>query len=189
MERLGYTQKWLEYNFLNKKILTAQLAEFEKADEQNTAHYRYTSFVNWLEGKKKLTDKEVNNYIHLAKEDTDERMAGSAITDLFVSTKISDKQFETIESRLPEFGEWTKKLITREVLIRRVNKEKLTMELFQLCFKYKNEFNDNRLLISIIKQTNDVEFLSLFSEIKIGKKIKTLASNKLNQIINGSKEA
>ena len=57
------------------------------------------------------------------------------------------------------------------------------------CCKSETNKKHNRLLISIIKQTNDVEFLSLFSEIKIGKKIKTLASNKLNQIINGSKEA
>ena len=180
--KLGYTKKWTEYNFLDEEILSKQIAEFEKGDGQNTEHYRYTSFHNWLEGKKKLTNQEVNNYIELAKDDTNDRMSGSAIKDLFVSSKISNHQFEMIKTKLPGFGAWTKKLITREVLIRRLNKEELTLELFNLCFKYKMEFNDNRLLINIIQKADNVEFLSLFPELEIGKKIKTLAKNKLNQL-------
>lgn len=180
--KLGYTKKWLEYSFLNEEILAKQIVEFEKGDQQNAEHYRYTTFTKWLEGKKKLTNKEVNNYLELAKDDLDKRMSGSAIKDLFVSTKISDQQFEMIKNKLPQLGEWTKKLISREVLKRRINDEELTTELFKLCYKYKKEFQDNRLLVSIIEKTNDVEFLSLFSELEIGKRIKTLANNKLNQL-------
>lgn len=179
---LGYTKKWIAYNFLNKNILSQQLTEFKKGGDQNIEHYRYASFVNWLDKKSKLTDQEVNHYLELAGEDVDVQMGGTAIKDLFVSPKITKQQFELIKSKLPEFGDWTKKLIAREVLIRRLNKEELTKELFNQCFKYKNEFNDNRLLILIIKKTNKLEILSLFLEVEIGKKIKTLASNKISKL-------
>lgn len=180
--KLGYTKKWIEYSFLNEEILAKQIIEFDKGDRGNAEDFRAASFTEWLEGKKKLTNNEVSNYIELAKDDIDRRMSGAAIKNLFVSSKISDEQFEMIKRKLPQFGEWTKKLVSREVLKRRLNDEELTSELFELCYNYKREFEDNRLLVSIIEKTKDVEFLSLFSELEIGKRIKTLANNKLNQL-------
>ena len=180
--KLGYTEKWFDYSFLDEKMLLKQIDEFEKGDEQKADGFRLTSFQNWLKEKKELTDEEVNQYIELAQNDTDERTAGSAITDLFVSDKITDQQFEVIKNKLPQFGDWTEKLITREVLTRRLNDETLTVELFNLCYKYKSDFNDNRLLISIIKKTDNPEYLSMFANMEVGKKMKTLASNKLSKI-------
>lgn len=188
LSKLGYTKKWIDFNFLDGEILSKQIADFEKGGDKGVGHYRYTSFQNWLEGKEKLTNIEVNKYVELANDDKDERMSGLAITDLFVSPKISDQQFDMIKLNLPEFGKWTHKLITREVLLRRIKKEELTSELFNLCFNYKKEFNDNRLLINIIKKTDSVEFLSLFAKLEIGKKIKTLASNKLNKIVKAENQ-
>ncbi len=180
--KLGYTEKWFDYEFLNEEIMTNQISEFENGGDQNMEHYRYTSFVNWLEKKDVLSNQDVKNYIELAQEDTDARMAGSAIKNLFVSTKISDEQFELIKIKLPQFGEWTQKLITREVLTKRLKNEELTPELFDLCYKYKKDFDDNRLLINIIQKTEKTEFLSRFLNLDIGKKIKTLATNKLNKL-------
>lgn len=180
--KLGYTQKWIDLGFLDEETLSKQITEFEKGDGKNAEDFRNSTFKNWLKGKKKLTNKEVNNYIELAKDDTDDRLSGAAIKDLFVFSKISDEQFEMVKSRLPEFGEWTKKLIAREDLTRRLNKEELTSELFDACLKYKKMFNDNRLLISIIQSSEDVDVLSRFQQIEIGKKIKTLASNKTKKL-------
>lgn len=180
--KLGYTKKWIDYNFLNEDTFSKQIVEFDKEEHKTAEHYRYSSFVNWLEAKDELTNEEVNNYLELAVEDTDDRMSGSAIKDLFVSPKISDEQFEMIKLKLPQFGEWTQKLITREVLIRRVSRERISPELFKLCYDYKVKFKDNRLLINIIKKTNDSQCLSLFSELEVGKKLKTLAKNKLKKI-------
>lgn len=180
--KLGYTKKWIDYNFLTEEILSKQNAEFEKEEGKPAEHYRYTSFVNWLEGKEVLTNEEVNNYIELCTHDKDDRMSGSAIKDIFVSKKISDEQFEIIKLKLPQFGEWTEKLITREVLIRRVNRERMSPSLFKLCYDYKVKFKDNRLLLNIIKQTNDSQCLAFFSELDVGKKLKTLAQNKLKKL-------
>ena len=180
--KLGYTELWFDYNFLDEETLLKQITEFEKGDEKNPELFRYVSFQKWLDAKKTFTNEEVNNYIELAQNDSDERTAGSAMTDLFVSPKISDEQFNIIKIKFPEFGEWTEKLITREVLTRRLKAEVLTVELFNLCYKYKLDFNDNRLLVSIIKNTDSHEFLSMFENMEVGKKIKTLANNKLSKL-------
>ena len=161
--KLGYTKKWIDYGFLTEEILSDQIVEFEKEEGRSAEHYRYMSFVNWLKGREELNNEEVNNFILLCTDDKNDRMSGSAIKDLFVSDKISDEQFEIIKLKLPQFGEWTEKLITREVLTRRVNRERMSPALFKLCYDYKVKYKDNRLLINIIKKTNDSQCLAFFS--------------------------
>ena len=56
------------------------------------------------------------------------------------------------------------------------------MELFNLCYMYKTDFNDNRLHIAIIKKTDNYELLSMFENMEVGKKMKTLANNKLSKL-------
>ena len=60
--------------------------------------------------------------------------------------------------------------------------ERMSPELFKLCYDYKVKYKDNRLLVSIIKKTNDSQCLSFFSELDVGKKLKTLAKNKLKKL-------
>ena len=180
--KLGYTKKWIDYGFLTEEILSKQIAEFEKEGTKPVEHYRYTLFVNWLKGKEALNNEEINNFIVLCTDDKDNRMSGSAIKDLFLSDKISDEQFEIIKLKLPQFGEWTEKLITREVLTRRVNRERMSPALFKLCYDYKVKYKDNRLLLNIIKKTNDSQCLAFFSELDVGKKLKKLAKNKLTKL-------
>ena len=180
--KLGYTTKWIEYNFLTEEILSKQNTDFEMELDKKAEKYRYNSFVNWIKGKETFTNEEVSHFIELALDDVDKRMSGSAITDLFVSPKLTNRQFEMIKIKLPQFGEWTQKLITREVLIRRINSERMSPDLFKLCYDYKVKFKDNRLLINVIKKTNDSQCLALFEELEVGKKLKTLAKNKLKKL-------
>ena len=180
--KLGYSEKWLEYEFITEAILSNQITVFEKSDDITADQFRFASFQNWLDGKEKLSDKEISNYLELALDDKDKLMAGSAVRDLFVSPKISERQFGIIKGKLPQFGDWTKKLITREVLSKRLNNEDLDAELFKLCLDYKEEFRDNRLLFSIIEKTDNTDFLQRITELEVGKRIKTSAQKKLNQI-------
>ena len=41
---LGYTEKWIEYNFLDKKTFDLQLKAFEEEADQDTAPFRYRTF-------------------------------------------------------------------------------------------------------------------------------------------------
>jgi hypothetical protein len=184
--KLGYTQNWIDYGFLDEETLGQQIIEFEKEKDKNPEHYRFATFQKWLKEKDSRSNLEINQYLELAMEDADKLMAGNAVTNLFVSPIITDNQFETLTHKLQEFGDWTEKLITREVLSRRLQNEELSNNLFNLCYDYKKDFKDNRLLIAIIQKTDNPKYLSMFTDLDIGKKIKTLAQNKLNKINNGA---
>ncbi len=145
-------------------------------------------YQQWLDAKKRLTNQEIDNYLNLAKAESDERIAGAAVTQLFTSPMISEGQFKMLKLRLPEFGDWTKKLIQRETLKRKLEKEKVTPELFQACLQYKKDFKDNRLLFLIIKQTDNEDILADFETNGSGKQLRTLATKKLNQLKRDAKK-
>lgn len=189
LSKLGYTKKWIRYEFLTPEMFDKQLNHFIASEEKIAENYRFTSFVNWLDSKEKISDREMENFVELAVEDQNEYMAGSALKELIESPKITDKQFNHLKIQFSTFGDWTKKVILRETLIRRLNNEELSLELFEECLLYKNQYKDSRLLISIINQTEDFDILSRFAESPVGKRIKTLADKKINKIIRKNQDA
>jgi hypothetical protein len=185
LEKLGYTPKWIKFKLLNETIFNEQLEELEnmdKEEEKNIEHFRYYTFIHWLESKKSISDKEIENFLLLAHEDEHQLMAGSAVRSLFTSPIITDAQFEALKVQLAEFGDWTKKLIIREDLTKRMNKEALTFEFYQECLAYKNKFEDSRLLVAIIAATEDEKILEDFEGNGCGKRIRTLASKRLAKL-------
>ncbi len=188
LSKLGYTKKWIRYEFITPEEFEKQLNHFLASEEKVQENYRFTSFVNWLNSKEKLSDRELENFVELAVEDSNEHMAGSALKELIESPKITDKQFEHLKIQFSTFGDWTKKVVLRETLIRRLNNEPLSLELFEECLDYKNTFEDSRLLVSIIQNTEDLDILSRFAESPVGKRIKTLADKKINKIIRSQQQ-
>lgn len=176
---LGYSRKWLEYGILDQKELKIQIKEFEESDDKNTEHYRYGTFINWLQKKDSLTLREIKNYIELAKDDEIETMGGSAIKELFKSPILNEEQYEYIKSRLPEFGKWTKKLISREDLLKEILYKKITFDLFLKCWEHKKKFKENWLIEVILDKTENTEILEFIINSSISKKIKNHAQNKL----------
>ncbi len=186
LSKLGYTKKWIRYEFITPEIFEKQLNHFLASEEKVQENYRFTSFVTWLDSKEKISDRELANFVELATEDSNEHMAGSAVKELIESPKITDKQFENLKIQFETFGDWTKKVVLRETLIRRLNNEELTVELFEECLGYKTDFEDSRLLTTIIKNTEDLDILSRFADSPVGKRIKTLADKKINQIVRNN---
>jgi len=182
LEKLGYTEKWLEYGLLDAAAFKAQLKEFSKEKDSTPEQIRFKTFISWLQSKKKITKKEIENYLEIALEDNDALMSGSAVRELFVSPILTEAQFELVMYRLPEFGSWTQKLITRELLKKRLEKEELTDALFDACMEYKEKFKDNRLLVQIIQQSEDVALLARFADNGSGKQIRTLARKKIDRV-------
>lgn len=189
LSKLGYTKKWIRYEFLTPEMFDKQLSHYIASEDKVQENYRFTSFVNWLNDREKLSDREIENFVELAVEDANEHMAGSALKELFVSPKISDKQFEHLKIQFSTFGDWTKKVVLRETLVRRLNNETLTIELFEECLEYKKTFEDSRLLVSIITNTEDVDILSRITESPVGKRIKTLADKKINKIVRKNQQS
>ena len=104
------------------------------------------------------------------------------IKQLFLNPKLTSDQFEWVKKILPSHGDWTKKFMVREELMKRLKLEPLTDELFEACMNYKKEFEDNRLIESIIHEAAEPTFLLKFETEKVGKRIKTLAKNKLKKL-------
>jgi len=178
LTKLGYTEKWIEYGLLDDSILQMQIIEFEKGHDTNTEHYRYGLFIDWLRKKERFTNNEIDNYIELAIDDPNKLMAGSAVKELFKSSKLNSSQFEKIKSILPKFGEWTQKLIQGETLLRRLNNENLTNELFEECFAF-----GNKGILSLIIETSDNErFILELSENGSSKGLRNMAKVKLKKI-------
>lgn len=176
---LGYSEKWLEYGILDEEILQLQFLEFQKGEDQNTEHYRYATFLNWLKQKDTFSDLEVEHFIALTLVDADKTMAGTALKELFTSSKISPAQFDFIKTKLPLFGDWTIKLINREELKKKINEGTLTKETFYQCVEHAKKFKDNILIELCIEITENTNLLLVLTSPDFGKKISTLANAKL----------
>jgi hypothetical protein len=73
-------------------------------------------------------------------------------------------------------------MIKREVLNRRIESESITSEIYHEALEYKQEFDDNRPLINIIRKTDNQEILADFEENGCGKRVRTMAQKRLNQL-------
>ena len=186
LQDLGYSEKWVKYGLLDEYSLRLQCSEFLINEDQNTEHYRYRTFLNWLRSKSELEDYEIANYIELALEDPDVSMAGSAMKELFTAPQITDKQYEVIRLQLPKFGQWTEKLISRETLKRKLLKEDLTSDLFDECIIHCKKYKENFILEMIISQTNSMIFLTELTKDSYGRKIRQMGNEKIKMIKKSS---
>lgn len=178
----GYTTKWITYDFIDQSILDTQIAEFNNGKEKPIEEFRANLFDKWLSSHEKVTNKQIEQFLELALEDSAKTMAGNAVRKLFTSDIITDEQFLFIAERLPQFGDWTLKLVTRESLLRRLKKEELSQELIDACIQYKLDFEDNRLILNIIRDSEDVDMLSLLTGNRNGKQIRKLATKKIARL-------
>lgn len=187
LEKLGYTEKWIQYGIINVELLENQLDEYHSSGDHNTEHYRYGAFLNWLKSKKGFTNKEIERYLELASEDSNKLMAGSAVKELFKSTLLTDEQFDQIKINLSQCGEWTNKLIQKETLKRRINKKSLSNELFEGCINYTKHFKDNSLLEWLLKSPIKLEFLHQLKSNDFSKRIRNKAKLNLQMVHRDSK--
>lgn len=180
--KLGYTVHWIDYGVLTKDQFLKQEEDFNKSDGIRTEHYRAETFSNWIKSRDRITETELKQFLYLVKSDPNELMAGMAISELYSSELLTDSQFEYLTNKLSLFGDWTTKLISREVLKRRVLNEPITEEIYLDCLKYKKQFKDNRLMFLLIKRTKDISILEKFESNGSGKQIRTLAAKKIKKL-------
>ncbi|MEL6537672.1 MAG: hypothetical protein AAFQ98_19785, partial [Bacteroidota bacterium] len=110
LEELGYTEKWMEYGLLTEEALAQQYADLQNGVDHNTEHYRYGTFMSWLNQKTEFTDAEIEEFIELAMNDSDQLMAGSAVKVLFTHPGITKYQFSSPGSKLGKSGFYQVKL-------------------------------------------------------------------------------
>lgn len=177
--KLGYTNLWLEFGLLTEQELVEQFAIFEKSDDKNTEHYRYGTFRKYLTTRKVLTDKELDNYLKVASSEKDEPMASAAIVDILREIELTDLQFDKVCSEIKELGLGisTEKIISRQVLLRKLKTKKLTDELFA-----ESLTNGDSVVHEYLLNLSDVKQLKQIAEYGASKAIKNIATEKLNKI-------
>lgn len=176
---LNYSDLWLKFGFLTEEELDEQIKIFETSDDKSTEHYRYASFNKFLNSRDEFTDDEIDKYLHLAKIDTDEWMAESAVRRLLQHRKLTDDQFEKICNALGLYGKRTEKFISREILYRNLRKavgaeEGLTEDIF-LEFFNQGDGDVHRFLI----WHADKNQMELIAEKGASKAVRNIAKQEL----------
>ena len=112
---LNYSNKWMIYEMISTDVLIKQVNEFKEGNVENTEHYRYRSFRNFIDGNDSLSDMQVENVLELIDIDEDQTMTGSVMVKMLRKTSLTNAQFEIIVEKLKGFGEWTEKSIRKEI--------------------------------------------------------------------------
>lgn len=143
---LGYSTLWIEYDFLSPEYLHQQKLFFNESDDKNTEHYRYRAFSDYLHGKQRLTDTSFDHYLQLALLDPNPMIAGSAISDLFKSIDLTERQFDLLCKTILTFGDWAQKIVLRHTLLRKLKTETFSNTLFRECMEDGDGFVQHKLL-------------------------------------------
>lgn len=177
--KLGYTNLWFEFGLLTEQELVEQVAIFEKSDDKNVEHYRYRTFKRYLTTRNILTDKELDNYLKVVSSEKDEPMASSAIVDILREIELTDLQFDKVCLEITELGlgTSTKKIITRQVLLRKLKTKKLTDELFT-----ESLTNGDSVVHEYLLNLSNPKQLKQIAEYGATKAIKNIATEKINRI-------
>jgi hypothetical protein len=177
LAKIGYSTLWLDYGILTIEYLIEQEDVFDNSDDQNTEHYRYSTFRQYLNSKNNLTDKELDNYLRLTFADSDTLMAGSAAVNLFNNIDLTDQQFIKLCNSIGHFGEWTERIVTRHTLLRQLRTNKLTDDLFNECIENGDSIVQGKILD--IAETNQLELLAFKGK---NKKIRNTALERLKRL-------
>lgn len=181
LSKLQYHPKWIDFSFISEEEVFHQNQLFDQGEDKNTEHFRYGTFLKWMADRDVFTRQEIEQFVELAMLDPNQTMAGSAVSTLFTSSRLSHEQLTWLKLQLPKFGDWTKKLISREELKRKIKQKPLDASLLEECFKHKKAYNENTLFELRILITEDQAILENLLRRVSSKKIKNLAKNKLRK--------
>lgn len=107
LKLLAYNPKWIEYGFLTQEQYDLQLTEFKKGEDTNKEHYRYSSFIDFIEKKSAFEDNDISHFIELVELDEDQAMASSTLVQLLKSEKLTSSQYMNVKLAILkyDFGE------------------------------------------------------------------------------------
>ncbi len=119
LAKIGYTTFWLDFGVLTIEYLNKQLEIFENSDDQNTEHYRYSTFKNYLQTQSSLSEEQILYLFDIIKTDSDKSMANSMAIDILKAKALTESQFNMVADLLKNsFGDNMQKYIDREIVWR-----------------------------------------------------------------------
>ena len=115
---LDYTADWLQTGILTEVGLNYQLRELASGEDTNKEHYRYRTFITYLNSQSVFSDEQIAQIVKLFQFDPDETMASSALAKLLEEQSLTDRQFTLVSEALSIFGNWAEKKIRKQREIR-----------------------------------------------------------------------
>jgi hypothetical protein len=79
---LGFTPAWFALGVVDHTLLARQRAEWDKGEDENTEHYRYRAFREFLASQDQLTPELATALFELGANDPDPAMGGSIMADI-----------------------------------------------------------------------------------------------------------
>jgi hypothetical protein len=110
---LNYSASWLDKGILTEHELEKQIQQFRTGKDNNTEHYRYRTFKNYLKEQLSVNDLHLKHLLQILKEDNDVSMSGSATIELLNQSYLTEEQFEMVADFLRTYGEHMEKYITK----------------------------------------------------------------------------
>lgn len=159
LRRLGYTQKWIDYGFLDRKALEEQILEFESGHDPNTEHYRFRRFLSVLQSRASLTSQEIDQYVELALEDPDQTMGRSALVELIRWPGLREPEQERLASHAAFQEALLRRALTRARLIRILETSDLTADDCDLCMRQGDSVVQRLLLEKARLSRDQLEYL------------------------------
>ena len=179
LDTLNYSQKWLEYGFIDEDLLIDQFNEFHSSDDKKTAHYRYSSFIKFLDSVEKITDEQLKQLVELCVEDEDKLTAGAALMKL-----IKYRSILTLE-QLTEFEKH--EIVAADDFQSAIKAQKLkikleTHELTQELMDEIIEFGDGSIQMSLLDREDITDdFMKMLRDKGVNVTVQIKAKNLLRK--------
>lgn len=81
-QQLGFTPEWFALGVVDEVVLTRLQREWNKGEDDNTEHYRYWAFSEFLKSNQPLTSELAAALFALGAADPDWSMGGSIMADI-----------------------------------------------------------------------------------------------------------
>jgi hypothetical protein len=146
LDKLKYSQQWLDYGLLDEAYLLAQGIRFDASDDKNTEHYRYDAFKAILSERTVLDDAILENIVHLSQLDADQGMGQAALILLVDWPNLTDLQLDLLYTHPAFSSPVVQRRIQRVHLLRQLRTSGLTNELFDSSILSRDEVVHRELL-------------------------------------------
>ncbi len=121
LEALGYSEAWLEAGLLDRALLAEQYERMQSGGTKKTAKYRAQALAAWRDGAGPVDDTAIDAYLAVMAAEPDGKLAGTAVSELIQSPRITLEQLEKIARSDPKLMKRHEALIRRTYLTRRMS--------------------------------------------------------------------
>lgn len=138
LSKLGYSDRWMEYGFLDEETLRRQLLIFDSGEDRVTEHYRYAAFCSLLD-RTAIDKVDLDHYLDLIEAEPDDATALSVRMLVIHWPGLSASQRTKLRQH-PSFAEGK---YQREFLIYSLAEEltdkSITHDLYRRCMDTGDE--------------------------------------------------